>query len=72
MDPVISYGLLCAIVLYILYKRATRISLADIPGPEPESFFLGEYHLAALYVCVINEVVLGSRQSMPVVQEPGW
>ena len=29
-------------VLYQLYRKLTRISVADIPGPEPESFILGK------------------------------
>ncbi|KDR75313.1 hypothetical protein GALMADRAFT_249339 [Galerina marginata CBS 339.88] len=29
------------LVLYLTYKRATRISVSHIPGPEPESFLLG-------------------------------
>ncbi|KAJ7167314.1 cytochrome P450 [Mycena crocata] len=27
--------------LFIIYRQSTRISIADIPGPEPESFLLG-------------------------------
>ncbi|OCH89441.1 cytochrome P450 [Obba rivulosa] len=35
-------GLLGATALvYVVYRRFTRISLADIPGPDPESFLLG-------------------------------
>ncbi|KAJ7671826.1 cytochrome P450 [Mycena rosella] len=29
------------LTLYIIYRRWTRISIADIPGPEPGSFLLG-------------------------------
>ncbi|KAJ7869952.1 cytochrome P450 [Mycena olivaceomarginata] len=28
-------------IAYMLYRRWTRISISDIPGPEPESFLLG-------------------------------
>jgi hypothetical protein len=28
-------------IAYTLYRRWTRISISDIPGPEPESFLLG-------------------------------
>ncbi|KAJ7741443.1 cytochrome P450 [Mycena maculata] len=30
-----------ALTLYTIYRRWTQISIADIPGPEPESFLLG-------------------------------
>ncbi|KAJ6571321.1 cytochrome P450 [Mycena capillaripes] len=33
--------LVCTLVLYSIYRRWTRISISDIPGPEPESFLLG-------------------------------
>ncbi|KDQ56231.1 hypothetical protein JAAARDRAFT_158180 [Jaapia argillacea MUCL 33604] len=28
-------------LLYVIYRRFTRISIADVPGPAPESFLLG-------------------------------
>jgi hypothetical protein len=28
-------------IFYALYRRATHTSIAQIPGPEPESFLLG-------------------------------
>ncbi|RDB25056.1 Leukotriene-B4 omega-hydroxylase 3 [Hypsizygus marmoreus] len=37
--PFIGFTLLAA--LYKLYQRVTRISIARVPGPEPESFLLG-------------------------------
>lgn len=43
MDPMITYLILGVLALYLLYKRATRITLDDIPGPEPESFWLGTH-----------------------------
>ncbi|KAJ6535340.1 cytochrome P450 [Mycena vulgaris] len=33
--------LVFTLVLYSIYRRWTRISISDIPGPEPESFLLG-------------------------------
>ncbi|KAJ7923520.1 cytochrome P450 [Mycena leptocephala] len=33
--------LIFTVVLYNIYRRWTRISISDIPGPEPESFLLG-------------------------------
>ncbi|KAJ7791744.1 cytochrome P450 [Mycena leptocephala] len=33
--------LVFTVVLYNIYRRWTRISISDIPGPEPESFLLG-------------------------------
>ncbi|THH17599.1 hypothetical protein EUX98_g9099 [Antrodiella citrinella] len=42
MDPIlILYSVLVALGIYLLYSRATKLSLNDIPGPEPESFWLG-------------------------------
>lgn len=29
--------------IYTIYKKATRISVAFVPGPEPESFLLGAH-----------------------------
>ncbi|KAJ7871094.1 cytochrome P450, partial [Mycena leptocephala] len=33
-------------IAYTLYRRWTRISISDIPGPEPESFLLGSQRQA--------------------------
>lgn len=33
--------LVLIVVLHSIYRRWTRISISDIPGPEPESFLLG-------------------------------
>lgn len=44
MDATSLVGVLLACgVLYTLYKRHLGPSLRDVPGPEPESFWLGEY-----------------------------
>ncbi|KAJ6533332.1 cytochrome P450 [Mycena vulgaris] len=45
--------LFAALTLYILYRRFTRISLADIPGPKPESWLLGS--MAESYQCQAAE-----------------
>ncbi|KAF9070864.1 cytochrome P450 [Rhodocollybia butyracea] len=38
----ISYiALIVAVFAFLLYRRFTRISISHIPGPEPESFILG-------------------------------
>ncbi|KNZ72214.1 Leukotriene-B4 omega-hydroxylase 3 [Termitomyces sp. J132] len=34
-------GVLGAILVYTCYRRYTRISVSHVPGPEPESFILG-------------------------------
>lgn len=39
--PFVAVALLT--VLYRLYQKLTRISISDIPGPEPESFVLGKF-----------------------------
>ncbi|KAJ7083852.1 cytochrome P450 [Mycena epipterygia] len=43
MDPLSQFAaaLLGVFVIYSIVHRWTRISVADIPGPEPESFLLG-------------------------------
>ncbi|KAJ7111272.1 cytochrome P450 [Mycena epipterygia] len=43
MDPLFQFAaaLLGVLVIYSIVHRWTRISIADIPGPEPESFLLG-------------------------------
>lgn len=38
---VVLYAGIAAVVLYALYRRFTKPSLADLPGPEPESFLMG-------------------------------
>ncbi|KDQ64164.1 hypothetical protein JAAARDRAFT_201555 [Jaapia argillacea MUCL 33604] len=35
------YALVGVAVLYVVYRRFTRISLADIRGPEPENYLIG-------------------------------
>ncbi|EEB93192.1 hypothetical protein MPER_08189 [Moniliophthora perniciosa FA553] len=34
-------SLICLGIVYALYRRFNRISIAHIPGPEPESFIFG-------------------------------
>jgi hypothetical protein len=34
--------LLFTVAVYSIYRWWTRISISDIPGPEPESFLLGK------------------------------
>ena len=42
MDPVLlAASSIAIIVVYRVYRRCTRISLADIPGPDPASFIMG-------------------------------
>ncbi|KAK0452219.1 cytochrome P450 [Armillaria borealis] len=42
MAVVLAWGLLCIVLVYTLYRRWTRrASLTNLPGPEPESFLLG-------------------------------
>ncbi|TFK25554.1 cytochrome P450 [Coprinopsis marcescibilis] len=38
---VAALGSSVALVIYKVYRRSTRISIAHVPGPQPESFFLG-------------------------------
>ncbi|OAX37779.1 cytochrome P450 [Rhizopogon vinicolor AM-OR11-026] len=42
MDPVsVTAGFAAAVIVYSIYRRYTGISLADVPGPEPASFIMG-------------------------------
>lgn len=34
-----------ALLMRWVYLRFTAISIADIPGPDPESFWLGKHHV---------------------------
>ncbi|THH31652.1 hypothetical protein EUX98_g2557 [Antrodiella citrinella] len=40
-NTIVSGSILIGLILYIVYKRLTRLSLNDIPGPAPESVWLG-------------------------------
>ncbi|KIK68917.1 hypothetical protein GYMLUDRAFT_34925 [Collybiopsis luxurians FD-317 M1] len=35
------FGVVIGLLAFFLYRKYTRISISHIPGPEPESFFLG-------------------------------
>ncbi|KAH8103445.1 cytochrome P450 [Cristinia sonorae] len=55
MSPLPIAPLLAGIVvLYLVYKRITRISLDDIPGPKADSFWLG--NVGKLYRSVVGTV----------------
>ncbi|KAJ6616300.1 cytochrome P450 [Mycena sp. CBHHK59/15] len=43
MEPLLQsvFAFSVVLTLYTIHRRWTRISIADIPGPEPESFLLG-------------------------------
>ncbi|KAJ7185447.1 cytochrome P450 [Mycena filopes] len=42
MDPLVSFlALFIGLSIYSVYRRLTRISVSDIPGPESDSFLLG-------------------------------
>ncbi|KAK0220055.1 cytochrome P450 [Armillaria fumosa] len=42
MALVLAWGLLCIVLVHTLYRQWTRrASLTNLPGPEPESFLLG-------------------------------
>jgi hypothetical protein len=56
MEPLLRslFGVSIVCALYLIYHRWTRISLADIPGPEPESFLLGRYLTGGGNLSVLN------------------
>jgi len=56
--PFIVVALLA--VLYQLYRKLTRISVADIPGPEPESFVLGKLSLLMAPILDTDNELLGN------------
>jgi len=76
MDNLPSMGLVSAIgivcffsALYNLYRRMSRISIAHIPGPKPDSFLLGEEVLFSFsYYASINQRPLSRKlsQILPV------
>lgn len=37
----VAVSFAAVVIVYWVYRRYTRISLADIPGPEPASFLMG-------------------------------
>ncbi|KAJ7691720.1 cytochrome P450 [Mycena rosella] len=39
--PQSIFAVLLILTVYTIYRQWTRISVADVPGPEPESFLLG-------------------------------
>lgn len=48
-----AIAIFIALVAYKFYRWLTRISIADIRGPPPESFILGKHnHLKISYRCV--------------------
>jgi len=57
MDSTI-YTLILATLIgatYTIYRRSTRISLADVPCPESKSFVLGHYDELSLPECNVTE-----------------
>jgi len=42
VQPTLFLGLLTVLAIVRLYRWLTRISIANVPGPEPESFLLGK------------------------------
>jgi len=56
MDPTIAIVALLVVfaIFYAIYRSYTRISIAHIPGPEPESFLLGidflHYYLRHIFI----------------------
>ncbi|TCD61631.1 hypothetical protein EIP91_008155 [Steccherinum ochraceum] len=53
MEPTLAYGLPAAFILYLIYKRVTKITLDDIRGPEAETFWLG--NLGQLFRSLVGE-----------------
>ncbi|KAJ7308751.1 cytochrome P450 [Mycena albidolilacea] len=58
-----SFSVLVVVwIAYTLHRRWTRISISDIPGPEPESFLLGRFKWQAQFGHVIRlKGILGGR-----------
>ncbi|KAJ8594235.1 cytochrome P450 [Rhizopogon salebrosus TDB-379] len=54
MDHVsVAVGAATLIIVYTVYRRYTSISLADVPGPDPDSFIMG--NLNKLYQGQVGE-----------------
>ena len=43
LNPVTGAALSVLFILYTIYRKWTRISLRDIPGPKNPSFFVGRW-----------------------------
>jgi len=50
MELVFTMGFVFFFALYNLYRRFSRISIAHIPGPKPDSFLLGEQDLLSIFL----------------------
>ena len=60
MDPVFFAAAFTAlVVVYRVYCRYTRISLADVPGPDSASFIMGVF----LCICVFSIIYVVIRES---------
>ena len=54
-------GVAAACGLYTLYRKYSRISISDVPGPESNSFLLGVFVASSgsgFLVDVINQVIV--------------
>ncbi len=63
MAAILAWGLLCIVLVHTLYRRWTRrASLTNLPGPEPESFLLGDccLHLLASAYFINGVLILGN------------
>lgn len=49
--------LIATILLYTLYKRLTRLSIADIPGPERHSFWTGKHFHRFIVRQLVSSVI---------------
>ena len=57
-SPFVAVALLA--ILYQLYRKLTRTSVSDIPGPEPESFVLGKLFLLMAPILHTDNEILGN------------
>lgn len=66
---VVSFG-----VLYSAYRRYSRISIADIPGPKPDSYLLGNYTGFFLRLILISVIGSSNQLLLPEcgVTEARW
>ena len=64
MNSADSVYILLSLILasYLIYRWSNRASIADIPGPEPESWWLGVYGQTGLYFRVHDrqEIIVNS------------
>jgi len=62
IQSILVLGLLTVLAIVKLYRRLTRISIANVPGPEPELFLLGEANSTMLVLNLVRSNLVGCHR----------